>query len=288
MPQDRKLVAAIRKLLTQDDVDAVHQGLALADAVGDPGLWSVFATGAGILPDGGLRHGPEVTRRVRARFREEVTFRALRGSGALSQTPRLSLFRCATLADLDAMGGLDALVSLHVADATALVDVQALTDLPALRILNLGGCVRVPGLTVVGRLRQLRYLDLRGWTLPSLTVLGDLTELRTLFLRGCKHVTEVDTVARFKELLHLDVSYVHGLTRLDGLSALTFLKSLALDGCTSLENIDAIARLPLLETLDLRGCTALPEPQRKRFSGREHVRSLQRLLAPGRRPARPT
>jgi Leucine-rich repeat (LRR) protein len=278
MPQDRKVVAAIRKLLGQSDVDAVHQGLALAVAVGAPELWALLAGGAGLRPDGGLTHGPEITRRVRARFREEVTFRALRGTGALSMATRLSLNNCDTLSDLDAVRGLDALISLHVPNATELVDVRGLTELPSLRLLNLGGCRKAEGLPVLGSLTQLAYLDLRGWTIPSLTALADLTALRTLFLRGCRHVADLDTLARFTDLRYLDLSHGPSLTRADSLVGLTHLKNLALAECTSLENIDALAHLPNLATLDLRGCTGLPAVQRRLFSGRRQVEPLQRLL----------
>ena len=86
--EQRKQLAAVRKLIKSTEWADVKHGLGLLEAINDPELWRICAEGVHISSEGKLEigHG-EIKKRVKAAYRKNVALFAARHTGLLTRLP---------------------------------------------------------------------------------------------------------------------------------------------------------------------------------------------------------
>ncbi len=272
MPTDPKQLAALRKLIGQEDAGAVRQGIELLRTLDDRDVWSLMADGLEVDSTGVISIGKdsEIARRARPTRRGELALWALRGAGRLADVEVLDLRELGELHDLDAVAGLTYLRELRHWQTTPLANIDGLAGLGALEVLHVGHLARgatldalaalvnlrevvlagVEGATTLDQLAacvQLRSLDVRwGDSLRDLRALTACTALRSLTLGD---VPDLATLAGHTGLVTLTLSPAP--TNMRGIATLTGVRTLRLTGAVSPTNLGEIAKMPGLETLIL-------------------------------------
>ena len=135
-----------------------------------------------------------------------------------------------------------------------LKDISSLSETRNLETLILRDCDDVEDWASLGRLKELRHLDLGGTSIESLDVLAGLENLEVLSLAQCK-LDDLSPLAGLKALRKLDIQHVHKKQG-DTYAPIA---------------LDAIARLPNLVSLDLpreqtAGIKKLALPSLRRLS----------------------
>jgi predicted DNA-binding WGR domain protein len=140
---DTQQLAAIWKLLGQDDLASVQQGISLLRSLDDQAIWASLAEGLSIDKAGRLviPDGCEVHKRQPRAYalRMLVALWALRQDGRLTGLQELNLSRCTALTDPTPLAGLTSLRTLTLSECTALTDLTPLAGLTDLHTLDVSG-----------------------------------------------------------------------------------------------------------------------------------------------------
>ena len=274
---DRKQLAAVRKLIGQDDAKAVQQGLALLEAVNDPAIWTIFADGVHVDKAGMviIAPGSEVHKRVKASYRVLVALWAIANSGNANE-----------IRELDVKENLDVMVPL-LKHFGALRELSVrgfgqarLKDLaygPQLEDLTFWHCEELTSLTGVEHCPRLTKLHLSGCVaLQSLAGLAACPHLKSLFLSGDGYnprkgaLTSLAGLGECRQLEELQIMEL-SLPSLVGIGECQQLKTLGLWN-VAVTSLTDLGDCPQLETLELTKCTALTS-----LAGLEHCAQLRTL-----------
>ena len=267
---DRKLLAALRRLLRSDPA----QALSLVAAIDSPALWRMLTWGLSI-DEAGRVHvmvGSELHKRLKAKDRCSTAATVLALQDRLHTTTALELHH-AVLPTRGLFAATTALRALRLWDSTLGAD--ALTPLSSLERLELTRC-RADHLDAsLPRLRhlslsecQLEAFDLRGMPLLETLSISDIPHTRRQLrgLEGALHLRELD----------LERCSLPSLAPLARLPALT---SLRMRWTASPADCEALLSIPSLRELELDD-SCLPPPVRAQLRARPGLEL--RLLPPWR------
>jgi len=285
--EQRKQLAAIRKLIKSKEWADVKQGLALLESVKDEDIWAIFAAGIRLSSDGALMDSSvELRKRMTHAFRINATLSAARHAGLLDSLTHLDLRppwgggrEHGALRDISPLSGLTALTDLNlhrewnvsdfaplatlknlthlnISFCSQVADLRPLAALTNLTHLNIRACSQVADLRPLAALTNLVQLDLSCTDVHDLRPLQGMTQLTRLSLEGCTAVVDLHPLKTLTTLtwLHLggDQNQAHSaLTDLSALSGLTGLQRLSLSDCTGLRDIRPLQELTALTYLSL-------------------------------------
>lgn len=173
---DKEQLDALHRLLTQDDTDAVMQGIALLRSINDPGLWAHLADGLRVGNGGRI----EVAKGKQGgvRYSPLAALWILASGGRLKTVPRLDLSGSKGLQNLTALHGLSKLQTLNLSDCKELESLEGISGCTELKELILSGCTALKSLEGVNACQGLERLELYAETRdswdPELQLVEDL------------------------------------------------------------------------------------------------------------------
>ena len=195
---------------------------------------------------------------------------------ALTGLEMLDLSGLYELVSLTGLEGLTSLRGLNLRDCEAIRSLDHLSQCRRLGRLDVSGCSRVESLQPLRELHNLKYLDLvccGQQILPNgsvkrlrdFTPLEFLRSLKRLQLSGQPEFLDLNLLSGLTELRYLFLSRSLGggnppsPTNLSGLSNLTQLTSLDLEGWENLADMGAVKGLVNLRSLTLKDCRSLED-----------------------------
>lgn len=254
-PEQKKYLAAARKLYASPDWDNVALGLQALVSLQDDALWEVVGKGLSQNEEGAIEMAAdsEVLGKVRAEHRMGVAVYGLCYSKNHHAITRLS-FKGLTiqLADLQPLQRLTALQELDLGWCKGLRDATPLSALTNLRKLRLP-ISGLSDLSALAGLPQLQELTLRGANseLLDLRGLAGLTELRSLDLTSTsEYLVDLRPLKTLHKLERLRLGQ-HQVTDLSPLAKLTQLQDLHLGTLDELSDLSPIAGLKTLQNLTI-------------------------------------
>jgi hypothetical protein len=254
-PEQKKYLAAARKLYSSPDWDSVALGLQALVSLDDPALLEIVAKGLSQNEEGLIEMAAdsEVLGKVRAEHRMGVAVYGLCHSTNHHTITRLSFSGLTiSLSDVQPLQRLTALQDLDLGWCKGLRDASPLSTLTSLRKLRLpiSGLI---DLSALAGLPQLQELTLRGASseLLDLRGLSGLTELRRLDLTSTSQdLVDLRPLKTLHKLERLRLGH-HQVTDLSPLAELTQLQDLHLGTLDELSDLSPIAGLKSLQNLTI-------------------------------------
>jgi Leucine-rich repeat (LRR) protein len=188
--------------------------------------------------------------------------RKLKTLAALSKLKKLeelNLSECESLEDLSGLEESHKLRQLNLERCSKLKSLAALSNLKNLKNLknlNLCGCEEITDISPLSNHVGMLRLDLTGCNVRDLTPLENFAALEVLRLSG-NDIEDLTPLAGAVNLRELDATSCGGLKSMAGLSRLSKLESLNLQGCKLVTDVTPLASHRELKTLDLSGCGKL-------------------------------
>lgn len=232
---------------------------------------------------------PEITLRVHTRASDDLEFlEHFPGLRRLS----IDLWELEDITGFSHLHG--SLELLHFGKTKKRFSVRFLETMPALRTLSLAGHSK--DFAAVGNLSQLTNIELRGITLPDLSVLVPLTGLTvfSLMIGGTTNLThlaelprleilnlmrvtklaDLSILAKLVSLRILNLDWMQNVTSLPSLASLTHLEDVTLETMKGLTGISAVAAAPALRRLTIAGMPQLDAEAFRCLVGHPHLAEL--------------